>query len=101
MESLKALAFDLTAMLMSIEGRAGLPAFVVHDSPREADLGQSIYDRIFHLVAAFENASPEPAFQYIITTTSDPPQEFRISPYLAMRLSGSRVEERLLRCDIG
>ena len=100
MESLKAMAFDLATMLMSMEGRAGLPAFLVHDSPREADLGQSIYDRVFRLAATLECISSQPAFQYIITTTSDPPAEFRDAPYVITRLSGSRVEERLLRCHL-
>ena len=38
-ESLKVIAFDLATMCMSIEGRTHLPAFLIHDSPREADLG--------------------------------------------------------------
>jgi hypothetical protein len=83
-----------------MERRAGLPAFLVHDSPREADLGQSIYDRVFRLAITLESISSPPASQYIITTTSDPPAEFRDAPYVVTRLSGSRVEERLLRCHL-
>jgi len=100
MESLKAIAFDLAGILLSIEGRSGVPAFCVHDSPREADLGQSIYHRTFRLIRSCELISAEPMFQYIITTTSTPPHELSVAPYVVARLSGSAVEERLLRRNL-
>ncbi|MCC6362201.1 MAG: hypothetical protein IT165_01680 [Bryobacterales bacterium] len=100
MESLKALAFDVAAMLMGLEARAGLPAFLVHDSPREADLGESIYHRLFRFAVALENLSEQPPFQYIITTTSGPPAEIQSSEYVVQSLSGSTVNDRLLRCDL-
>lgn len=101
MESLKTLVFDLTTMLMSIEGRAGVPAFLIHDSPREADLGESIYHRLFRFAASLEALSEQPPFQYIITTTSNPPAEIQSSDFLVQKLSGSSVNDRLLRCDLG
>ncbi len=100
MESLKTLAFDLTAMLTSLEGGAGVPAFLIHDSPREADLGESVYHRLFRFAASLESLSAQPPFQYIITTTSDPPAEIRTSDCLVQKLSGSSVDDRLLRCDL-
>ena len=42
-----------------------LPAFLVHDSPREADLGEAIYHRLFKLVRSFERLGDHPPFQYI------------------------------------
>jgi hypothetical protein len=101
MESLKAVAFDLAAMLMSIEGHSMLPAFLVHDSPREADLGEAIYHRLFRLVRSFERLADDPPFQYIITTTSRPPDELRVSPFLVAEFQGSIAEERLLCRDLG
>ena len=59
-------------MLMSMEGSAGVPAFLIHDSRREADLGESIYHRLFRFAASLERLSEQPPFQYIITTTSSP-----------------------------
>ena len=38
LESLKVLAFDLACLCLSIEGATRIPAFLVHDSPREACL---------------------------------------------------------------
>jgi hypothetical protein len=101
MESLKAIAFDLATLLMSIEGRSMLPAFLVHDSPREADLGEAIYHRLFKLVRSFERLGDDPPFQYIITTTSRPPDELRGSPFLVAEFQGSIAKERLLCRDLG
>jgi hypothetical protein len=101
MESLKAIAFDLAALLMSIEGHSMLPSFLVHDSPREADLGEAIYHRLFRLVRSFERIGDDPPFQYIITTTSRPPDELNGVPFLVAELQGSKAEERLLRQDLG
>jgi hypothetical protein len=62
MESLRTLAFDLTAMLTSLEGGAGVPAFLVHDSPREADLGESVYHRLFRFAVSLESLSEQLPF---------------------------------------
>jgi hypothetical protein len=53
-ESLKVVAFDIAALILAVEGAAGLPTFLLHDSPREADLGQSIYDRLFQFMRRLE-----------------------------------------------
>ena len=100
MDSLKTLAFDIAALLLSLEGHGPTPAFLIHDSPREADLGLSLYHRLFRFVAAQEPAGDEPPFQYIITTTTEPPEELRESPYLVARLGGADARERLLRRDL-
>jgi uncharacterized protein (UPF0335 family) len=99
-DSLKVLAFDITAMCMSMEGATHLPAFLVHDSPREADLGLSAYHRLFHFVNSLEGVGKAPLFQYIVTTTTSPPDEFRKEPWLVLRLGGEPAEERLLRKDL-
>jgi predicted nucleic acid-binding Zn-ribbon protein len=99
-ESLKVVAFDLAALAMTIEGRTRLAGIVVHDSPREADLGRSIYDRLFGFAGRLENFSRVPLFQYIVTTTSEPPAEFRSEPWLRLTLRGAPAEDRLLRVDL-
>ena len=98
-DSLKVIAFDLAAMCMSIEGRAYQPAFLMHDSPREADLGLSIFHRIFQVAKAFENVQPRPLFQYIITTTTSPPVELQTKRWITATLRGT-AHERLLRRDL-
>ena len=98
-DSLKVIAFDLAAMCISIEGRAYQPAFLVHDSPREADLGLSIFHRLFEVVRRLEKISKRPLFQYIITTTNSPPKGLRTTPWIAATLGGAE-DERLLRQDL-
>ncbi|WP_319946026.1 chromosome segregation protein SMC [Mesorhizobium sp. AR07] len=99
-ESLKILAFDLAAMCVSIEGATRVPSFLLHDSPREADLGLSIYGRLFDIVQELEHIGGRPLFQYIVTTTTAPPSEFRERPYLQLKLHGDPPAQRLLRVDL-
>jgi hypothetical protein len=98
-ESLKVIAFDLAVMCMSMEGATRLPAFLLHDSPREADLGLSVYHQLFGVVRGLEGASSS-AFQYIVTTTTPPPPALQKSPWLRLELRGAPPDERLLRCDL-
>jgi hypothetical protein len=98
-DSLKVIAFDLAVMCMSIQGDTHLPAFLIHDSPREADLGLSVYHRLFHLVRNLESAS-SPLFQYIVTTTTRPPEGMQEKPWLCESLGGSPAGMRLMRCDL-
>ena len=98
-DSLKVIAFDLAAMCMSIEGRTHLPAFLLHDSPREADLGLSVYHRLFHLARHLEETDARPLFQYIVTTTTSPPEDLQMEPWLAVTLGGA-AEARLMKRDL-
>lgn len=99
-DSLKVLAFDLTALCMSIEGRTSVPAFLLHDSPREADLGLSRYHRVIRFVRALESVGPLPLFQYILTTTTRPPKELCRKPWLVLTLEGTPADKRLLGRDL-
>jgi uncharacterized protein YydD (DUF2326 family) len=99
-DSLKVIAFDLAVMCMSTEGGIRLPAFLIHDSPREADLGLSVYHRLFHLVRNLEQGKDQPLFQYIVTTTTRPPDELSDKPWLRGKLGGAPAEARLLRRDL-
>ncbi|MFG1228843.1 chromosome segregation protein SMC [Xanthobacter wiegelii] len=99
-DSLKVLAFDLAAMCLSIEGATRVPPFLVHDSPREADLGLSIYGRLFDIAEELERIGGTPLFQYIITTTTAPPAEFREPPYLQLKMYGDPPAQRLLGVDL-
>jgi len=99
-ESLKILAFDLAALCRSMEGATRVPAFLVHDSPREADLGLPIYHRLFELARGLEGFGPAPLFQYIVTTTTKPSETFQAEPWLRLTIRGAPPEERLLRVDL-
>ena len=98
-DSLKVIAFDLAVLCMSIEGRTHLPAFLVHDSPREADLGLSVYHRLFDLARRLEETGARPLFQYIVTTTTSPPDDLHTEPWLVVTLGGA-ADARLMRRDL-
>ncbi|KTE46422.1 hypothetical protein ATE62_00305 [Sphingopyxis sp. HIX] len=99
-DSLKVVAFDLAALLLTMEGKTELPGFWLHDSPREADLGLGIYHRIFDLALWLESRSDEPQFQYIITTTTAPPEKLREQPWTVLHLSSAPRDSRLFRKDL-
>jgi hypothetical protein len=103
-ETIKIIAFDLAALVSSVEGRGFHPRFLIHDSPREADMSVGIYRRFFKLAQSFEDLFPkgsEPNFQYIATTTESPPKELEKAPWLVQPvLDASTPEGRLLGVDL-
>lgn len=99
-QSLKVLAFDLACLCLSVEGRTRIPAFLIHDSPREADLGQTIYDEHFRLLHELEEKLAGLTFQYLITTTTRPPHDVNIDPWRRAVLRGAPGRDRLLGCDL-
>lgn len=100
LDSLKILAFDLAVLHLATEEKADLPAFLIHDSPREADLDGVLYARLFELVHHWENETEAPCFQYIITTTTAPPEELRNDTFVKLRMSSTPAEERLFGKDL-
>jgi hypothetical protein len=99
LNSLQIVLFDLAAMLCAVEGDSRAPAFLVHDSPREGDLDQWTYARIFE--ALFELGPDEKTapFQYIVTTTTDPP-EGRVRSRVRLQIAADADENRLFRVDL-
>ena len=100
LDSLKIVAFDLAALHMAIEEKADLPAFLIHDSPREADLDGQLYARLFSLVHQWEREVETPCFQYIVTTTTAPPKELQNDRYVKLEMTSTPAEERLFRMDL-
>lgn len=99
-DSLKVVAFDFSVLTLTMEGKTHLPAFLLHDSPREADLGASIYGHLFEVAKRLENTGASPLFQYIVTTTTEPPEDCRAEPWLRLTIHGSPAAERLLKTDL-
>lgn len=99
-ESLKVLSFDLACLCLSLEGMTRIPAFFIHDSPREADLGLSIYDEVFRMARELEALTEKPLFQYIVTTTTRPPDDVGCPPWLRLTLRGSPGSDRLLGVNL-
>jgi hypothetical protein len=105
LETIKTIAFDLAAMVSSIEGRSHHPRFLIHDGPREADMARVIYERFFLYAKRLEESfgpGKEPNFQYIITTTTPPPKDMQIGGrwLLDPVLDGAKAEKRLLKVEL-
>lgn len=100
LDSLKIVAFDLAAMHLAIEEKAYLPAVLIHDSPREADLDGTLYARLFELIHRWETESTAPCFQYIITTTTAPPTPLQSDEYVVLQMSSTPPAARLFGIDL-
>jgi hypothetical protein len=98
-ESFKIVAFDLAAMILSVNGKARMPSLLIHDSPREADLDADIYSNLFDFVLSLEDKAIPPPFQYIITTTTAPSQRARRHDAKRLELSSTPAEARLFTMD--
>lgn len=103
LETIKVLAFDLAALVLSMEGVGHHPRFLIHDGPREADMARVIYERFFLYSQKLEHCfadTDQASFQYIITTTTHPPKTMREgSKWLRMSLNTTKTDERFLKED--
>ena len=52
------------------------------------------------MVRSLEDIGGQPLFQYIVTTTTRPPENLQKAPWLVLTLGGEPAERRLLRCDL-
>jgi hypothetical protein len=93
------LIFDLAALALGMTNTAAHhPRFLVHDSPREADLAAGIYVSLFTAARELEEAcGSSPGFQYIVTTTEPPPPALNQKPWV---LDASSELGRLLGVDV-
>jgi hypothetical protein len=95
------LGFDLACLATSICGQGFFPRFLIHDSPREADIEEPMYHELFKLVAEWESEydGREPSFQYIVTTTTRPPDVYAGLPWTRLELDARKPDGRLLGID--
>lgn len=97
-ETLSILLADIAVLLLGSLGAASHPGILIHDSPREADLGGHIYRRLLLSVAevASELAVNDTVpFQQIVTTTTPPPTTLKKKATTCLKLGGE--EEQLFR----
>ena len=102
-ETLALVLADVTAMLCSATGLGFHPRFLIHDSPREADLDRQIYNRFLSAVAGISadmGGSQGAPFQHIITTTSRPPDKLLDSEVMKLRLEAHPETKMLFGCQL-
>lgn len=91
---LEILIGDLVCLLDASNPASAFPGLLIHDCPREADMGPRPYRDFLHLIEriereAYGDAAP---FQYIVTTTTPPPESLQVKPYLRLTLDPSHDE---------
>jgi len=90
---LEILTGDLVCLLDASNPASAFPGLLIHDCPREADMGPRPYRDYLHLIERIEreayggDAAP---FQYIVTTTTPPPELLQEEPYLRLTLDPSQ-----------
>ncbi|MDR3556950.1 MAG: hypothetical protein P4L55_19520 [Syntrophobacteraceae bacterium] len=104
-DTLSVLLADVCSLIYNtVSQKCHLPGFLLHDSPREADLGIGIYKSFIRFVASIQEhfgGAQSCPFQYLITTTTAPPTELRNDKYLKLLLNASTPEGLLLGRNIG
>lgn len=104
METLAVLLADISCLVFnSLAKDSLLPGFLLHDSPREADLGLRLYHSYIRFAAwldqHFQKTGGCP-FQYILTTTTSPPTTLQESGVITLRLDASKESELLFRRNL-
>lgn len=88
---LEILAGDVACLLDSTSDQSFHPGFLLHDSPREAEMSESLFWALMKYVASQQGAR----FQYIVTTSTMPEDEF--SELVRLDLASDRDSGMLLR----
>lgn len=101
---LEVLLGDIVCLLDSATSEASShPGFLVHDCPREADMSERLYREFFLVVSeAAEQLGRNGAipFQFIVTTTSPPPEELRGEPDIILELEPGCDEKLLFKREL-
>lgn len=98
---LEVLLGDIVCLLDSALSQASNhPGFLVHDCPREADMSERLYREFF--LGAAEAAEQlgrngVVPFQFIVTTTSAPPEELGGPPHVVLELAPDSEDALLFK----
>ncbi|MDR3159325.1 MAG: hypothetical protein LBU11_10065 [Zoogloeaceae bacterium] len=89
---LEILVGDLVCLLDAVNPASAFPSMLIHDCPREADMGRRPYHDFLLLIERIEREAygGNTPFQYIVTTTTPPPEHLQRPPYLRLELDPSR-----------
>lgn len=92
---LEILAGDIACLLDTTSAQSFHPGFLLHDSPREAEMSEAMLWRLLGHVAS----NSAGAFQYIVTTSTEPAPDFK--PLVRLTLSADSEDGLLFRRRFG
>jgi len=95
--TLSILLADLSCLVYNtVYEKSNLPDFLLHDSPREADMGGYLYSNYLRLAASLQDEyGSNCPFQYIVTTTTPPPEDLK--KHVVLHLGTYPESELLLK----
>lgn len=88
---------DIVCMLDSSNPKSFHPGFLLHDSPREAEMDESLFWALISCVNEAEH--PDFQYQYIVTTSTKVPEDFEKN--VRLRLNSSHENGLLFTKAIG
>lgn len=98
---LEVLLGDIVCLLDSAVSEASHhPGFLVHDCPREADMSARLYRDFFLAITESADLLGKDGvvpFQFIVTTTSAPPNELSGAPHVVLELAPGSDESLLFK----
>jgi hypothetical protein len=103
-ETLAILLGDLALLLESQADHSHHPGFLIHDSPREADLNIGIYQRLLDVAEEQMRASGQHGvvpFQHIVTTTTLPSKALQKKSITKLELSGGEGSLFKMQLEVG
>lgn len=92
---LETLAGDITCLLDSANADSFHPGFLLHDSPREAEMSEML----FWALTANACGDQEAPFQYVVTTSTSVPNE--VKAFVRLELHSRSAEGLFFRERIG
>lgn len=103
-ETLSVLLADVACLIFTtVSDNSHFPGFLLHDSPREADLGGRIYRSFIRFIASLQESfggADNCPFQYVLTTTTAPPKELQGEDTVKMPLDAAKTNGLLLRRNL-
>lgn len=101
-ETLAVLLADLAILVESSSETVCHPGLLIHDSPREADLNVRLYERMLETaVSVLAEGHDQTPYQYIVTTTTQPPESLRSAGVTKETLSSGAGSLFGMQLDIG
>jgi hypothetical protein len=102
---LEVLLGDVVCIRDAATAGSAIPAFLLHDCPREADMSSRLYaDYLLQLAVMEEQLTPKGGgapFQYILTTTTPPPSSLQHQPFLRLKLDPSADDKLFFKARFG
>ncbi|MBF0140172.1 MAG: hypothetical protein HQL74_07825 [Magnetococcales bacterium] len=91
---------DISSLLFALWQDTPLPGFLIHDSPRDADMAEGLYHNFLLFINWLQEGFCSDKiipYQYIITTTTPPPLQLQSDSWVKLHLNSDDPEGTLFK----